>query len=61
MVRHRVQVGDRRLAMPVLATRTLHRHVPPGELNLDLLAARIRQDLTGGSIRRVVIDSRSTT
>jgi circadian clock protein KaiC len=32
-------------------------HVPLGELDLDLLAARIRQELAGGSIRRVVIDS----
>ncbi|WP_433789702.1 RAD55 family ATPase [Actinoplanes sp. CA-252034] len=32
-------------------------HVPLGELDLDLLAARIRQELAGGTIRRVVIDS----
>jgi circadian clock protein KaiC len=32
-------------------------HVPLGELDLDLLAARIRQELAGGSIQRVVIDS----
>jgi circadian clock protein KaiC len=32
-------------------------HVPLGELDLDLLAARISQELTQGAIRRVVIDS----
>ena len=31
--------------------------VPLGELDLDLLAARIRQELAGGPIHRVVIDS----
>jgi circadian clock protein KaiC len=32
-------------------------HVPLGELDLDLLAARIRQELVNGPIHRVVIDS----
>ncbi|MEV7627729.1 ATPase domain-containing protein [Actinoplanes sp. NPDC089786] len=32
-------------------------HVPLGELDLDLLAERIRQELLGGPIHRVVIDS----
>jgi circadian clock protein KaiC len=32
-------------------------HVPLGELDLDLLAARIRQELLNGPIHRVVIDS----
>jgi circadian clock protein KaiC len=32
-------------------------HVPLGELDLDLLAARIRHELADGSIQRVVIDS----
>ena len=32
-------------------------HVPLGELDLDLLAARIREQLAGGPIHRVVIDS----
>ncbi|MDT4990264.1 MAG: circadian clock protein KaiC [Actinoplanes sp.] len=32
-------------------------HVPLGELDLDLLAARIRQELAQGTIHRVVIDS----
>lgn len=32
-------------------------HVPLGELDLDLLATRIRQELAGAPIRRVVIDS----
>ena len=32
-------------------------HVPLGELDLDLLTARIRTELADGSIRRVVIDS----
>ena len=32
-------------------------HVPLGELDLDLLAARIRDDFATGSVHRVVIDS----
>jgi circadian clock protein KaiC len=32
-------------------------HVPLGELDLDLLASRIREELAQGSIHRVVIDS----
>ncbi|MFI7542000.1 RAD55 family ATPase [Actinoplanes sp. NPDC049599] len=32
-------------------------HVPLGELDLDLLASRIREELARGPIRRVVIDS----
>jgi circadian clock protein KaiC len=32
-------------------------HVPLGELDLDILTARIRADLAGGPIRRIVIDS----
>ena len=32
-------------------------HVPLGELDLDILSARIREELAAGSIRRVVIDS----
>ena len=32
-------------------------HVPLGELDLDLLAARIRQELADGPVHRVVIDS----
>ncbi len=33
------------------------RHVPLGELDLDMLATRIRQDLADGTVHRVVIDS----
>jgi circadian clock protein KaiC len=33
------------------------RHVPLGELDLDMLAAGIRADLASGSVSRVVIDS----
>ncbi|MDT5035729.1 MAG: circadian clock protein KaiC [Micromonosporaceae bacterium] len=32
-------------------------HVPLGELDLDILTARIRAELADGSIRRIVIDS----
>lgn len=32
-------------------------HVPPGELDLDIIGAAIRQELSDGSIRRVVVDS----
>jgi circadian clock protein KaiC len=32
-------------------------HVPLGELDLDLLTSRIRDELAGGTIQRVVIDS----
>jgi len=37
--------------------RLVVHHVPLGELDLDLLAARIRADLADGTIHRVVIDS----
>ena len=33
------------------------RHVPLGELDLDMLATRIREDLAGSPVHRVVIDS----
>jgi circadian clock protein KaiC len=33
------------------------RHVPLGELDLDMLATRIREDLADGPVHRVVIDS----
>lgn len=33
------------------------RHVPLGDLDLDMLASGIRADLAGGPVRRVVIDS----
>jgi circadian clock protein KaiC len=39
-----------------LGTLVVH-HVPLGELDLDILTARIRAELAGGSIGRVVIDS----
>jgi circadian clock protein KaiC len=32
-------------------------HIPLGELDLDLLSSRIREELAGGTIHRVVIDS----
>ncbi len=32
-------------------------HIPLGELDLDILTENIRRELTGGSMRRVVIDS----
>jgi circadian clock protein KaiC len=33
------------------------RHVPLGELDLDMLATHIRKDLSDGQVQRVVIDS----
>jgi circadian clock protein KaiC len=32
-------------------------HVPQGELNLDSLAAVVRSELAGGSVRRIILDS----
>jgi circadian clock protein KaiC len=32
-------------------------HVPQGELNLDTLGAVVRRELSGGSVRRIILDS----
>lgn len=37
--------------------RLVIHHVPSGELDLDVLAARIREELASGDVHRIVIDS----
>jgi circadian clock protein KaiC len=45
------------LSSPLKKGRFKVRHVPLGDLDLDMLASGIRDDLAGGGISRVVIDS----
>jgi circadian clock protein KaiC len=45
------------LRTPLKDGRLKVRHVPLGDLDLDMLASGIRDDLAGGGISRVVIDS----
>ena len=37
--------------------RLVIHHVPQGELNLDTLGAVVRRELSGGSVRRIILDS----
>ena len=45
------------LAMPLASGRLTIHHVPGEELDLDKVAAAMREELAGGDVRRVAVDS----